>query len=669
METNCAHVRSVKRKTTKTWQCDKCDKWYHFKCVGVTASIENHDWECAKCLKIPAKPESIRSAVSSKQRIINLELQRLEEEKALETRFLNRKYEILAKSEIDGGSVRSHTISRTKQWLEKIENFSVDSEKITKVDNWSKPLESDQRELYTLTNGHIAARKALSTDLPTFSGKPEEWPLFYSAFVESTKLCGYSHSENLLRLQKSLKGKALEAVSSHIMLPQNVPEVIRTLKLLFGRPEIIMNTLLQKLRMECAPKSDNLDSLINYAISVRNLCSTLEASGLESHKNNPMLLQELVGKLPSQIKLNWALYISHDNADISKFSKWLFDIAEAVAKVNPMQTMNKAGSNIHIHEKEPTKCDETPCIICGKNHTIEKCTTFLEMKLSDRWDKVHQLKLCRLCLHKHGYYRCSDNKCPYEGCNARHHKLLHKCISFPTVTTHSNSTIENKTYFKIVPVILHNKDTSVKIFAFLDDGSNATLLQRDICDQLGLEGEAKNLCLKWTSETSRVEEDSLQVDVFISGCKEMSKKYELSNIRTVKNLSLPMQNVLKQDLESYPYLRNIPITTYSNASPKILIGLNNSYVCNSLKTIEGNRNEPSVTKTRLGWVIHGGNEVSMEKTVGFHNKEYCHCDDEIEKLQRVVSEYMSLENVGCKYELVSEEEKRAIQILEKTLIL
>ncbi|XP_075158173.1 uncharacterized protein LOC142231450 [Haematobia irritans] len=249
-------------------------------------------------------------------------------------------------------------------------------------------------------------------------------------------------------------------------------------------------------------RPNNLDSLINYAISVRNLCSTLEASGLESHKNIPMLLQELVG-------------------------------------------------------------------------------------------------------------------------------------------------------------------TSVKIFAFLDDGSNATLLQRDICDQLGLEGEAKNLCLKWTSETSRVEEDSLQVDVFISGCKEMSKKYELSNVRTVKNLSLPMQNVLKQDLESYPYLRNIPITTYSNASPKILIGLNNSYVCNSLKTIEGNRNEPSVTKTRLGWVIHGGNEVSMEKTVGFHNKEYCHCDDEIEKLQRVVSEYMSLENVGCKYELVSEEEKRAIQILEK----
>lgn len=105
------------------------------------------------------------------------------------------------------------------------------------------------------------------------------------------------------------------------MLPQNVAKVIRTLKVIIGRPEIIINSLLDKIRSEAVLKSDKLDDLISYAISVRNLCSTLEAFGLEAHKNNPLFLQELVDKLPTQTKLNWDMYIVHKDADISIFSK------------------------------------------------------------------------------------------------------------------------------------------------------------------------------------------------------------------------------------------------------------------------------------------------------------------------------------------------------------
>ena len=63
-----------------------------------------------------------------------------------------------------------------------------------------------------LNQEQIAAWHALSKELPTFSGRPEEWPLFLSVFDETTTACNFSDQENLSRLQRCLKGKALEAV-------------------------------------------------------------------------------------------------------------------------------------------------------------------------------------------------------------------------------------------------------------------------------------------------------------------------------------------------------------------------------------------------------------------------------------------------------------------------
>lgn len=30
-------------------QCDNCDKWSHFSCVGVRQEIEDYEWLCNRC--------------------------------------------------------------------------------------------------------------------------------------------------------------------------------------------------------------------------------------------------------------------------------------------------------------------------------------------------------------------------------------------------------------------------------------------------------------------------------------------------------------------------------------------------------------------------------------------------------------------------------------------
>lgn len=94
------------------------------------------------------------------------------------------------------------------------------------------------------TPHQLAARQVISRELPVFAGDPIEWPLFISSYNHSTEACGYSNSENLLRLQRSLKGAAKEAVSSFLLHPSTVPDVLSTLQTLYGRPEQIVHNLI-----------------------------------------------------------------------------------------------------------------------------------------------------------------------------------------------------------------------------------------------------------------------------------------------------------------------------------------------------------------------------------------------------------------------------------------
>uniref|UniRef100_A0A182VSD3 Uncharacterized protein n=1 Tax=Anopheles minimus TaxID=112268 RepID=A0A182VSD3_9DIPT len=91
-----------------------------------------------------------------------------------------------------------------------------------------------------LSQSQRDAWKSVGKELPTFSGSPHQWWLFISSFEHSTAICGFSDDENLLRLQKALKGDAVEAVISLLLLPSGLKEGMATLKLRFGRPDVIV---------------------------------------------------------------------------------------------------------------------------------------------------------------------------------------------------------------------------------------------------------------------------------------------------------------------------------------------------------------------------------------------------------------------------------------------
>ncbi len=69
-----------------------------------------------------------------------------------------------------------------------------------------------------------------------------------------------------------------------------------------------------------------------------------------------------------------------------------------------------------------------------------------------------------------------------------------------------------KTLLKIIPVQLKDPNSQansvVNPFALLDYASTVTLIEKDIADNLGLEGPKSDLKLKWTNNVYNEETDS-----------------------------------------------------------------------------------------------------------------------------------------------------------------
>ncbi|XP_067635662.1 uncharacterized protein [Eurosta solidaginis] len=184
----------------------------------------------------------------------------------------------------------------------------------------SSPIQNSQTQML------MPAYNRKLQDLPQFSGSPEEWPMFIVAFRETTNMFSYTNVENLLRLQKSLKGDARSKVESLLIHPSSVNTLISSLEFHFGRPEVLIRSQLAKARAFPSITSGKVHEIVNLSAMVTNLVAFLENAGALPHLSNPTLLDELVSKLPIYKREGWARHtfmINKPYPTVSEFSLWL----------------------------------------------------------------------------------------------------------------------------------------------------------------------------------------------------------------------------------------------------------------------------------------------------------------------------------------------------------
>lgn len=140
------------------------------------------------------------------------------------------------------------------------------------------------------------------------------------------------------------------------------------------------------------------------------------------------------------------------------------------------------------------------------------------------------------------------------------------------------------------------------MFAFLDEGSSGTLIEQNLAEQLEIKGPNMPLCLTWTANMTRAENKSQLVSLEVSGLGRQ-KRYRLENARTVECLNLPTQTLRFSELQDkFRHLVGLPVSSYENAMPQLLLGLGDLTLAipRKIKEINGG---PIAAKTKLGWCI------------------------------------------------------------------
>ncbi|XP_055522378.1 uncharacterized protein LOC129716568 [Wyeomyia smithii] len=534
------------------------------------------------------------------------------------------------------------------------------------------------------TKAQLAVRSGVTKKLPTFSGKPEEWPLFYSSFQASNEACGFSDVENLVRLQECLKGPALEMVRGQLLLPKSVPKVVEKLRILYGRPEQLLQCHLEKVRKLESPKAGKLASFVPFGTAVEQLCEHLEAAELKQHLVNPLLIQDLVDKLPDNDKREWVRYKrGKKRVTLRTFTNFISEIvAEAceanvcldykplskpVAEVQLGKGKVKEKGAVYNHGEYTSgagneeRKKQKPCRVCERtDHRLRYCEDSKKLPYVDRKRIVDRFKLCQVCLNDHGTAQCKFKlRCNVGECREAHNPLLHPVQG--VVSAHIRA--DNVTFFRMIPVNLHCGERTVTVLAFLDEGASVTLVEKSLVDRLGAVGVAEKLTIKWTADIARVEKESRRLNLWVSAL-DADEKLLLKTVRTVGKLMLPQQKLDAEELlDQYAYMRGLPIPSY-NGRPEILIGLNNIHTFAPIEANIGSVADPIAVRCKLGWTVYGPRQTNTAEASGAYLG--VHQDVSNETLYDLLKSHYALEESVVSVPRESVEDGRARKILELT---
>lgn len=351
--------------------------------------------------------------------------------------------------------------------------------------------------------------------LPKFSGSPEEWQTFLESFQSTTAEFEYSDLHNIMRLRDSLGGKARETVESLLTNSRNVNSIMNILSETYGRPEQLIKSQIQKVRSLTPVNESDLNALISYANKVTNMTTFIQSVGGEYHLSNPILLSELLSKLPVSKRIQWAekcLSMGHVPSIID-FSSWL----QGLGKIINMVSDSLPADNSSFDKKSKryactsTSVDSKQCKLCGKGcKSLAVCEEFSALSLESRWEKVKSMKVCFSCLKSgHQAPKCfSKKRCNTNSCQQFHHRLLHKDrVTRPSTEPSTSSqsqalnlvtpyNVESSTsnqaqarnclvdvntgsgsvLFQVIPVRLYGSDKSEVVYAFVDDGANVSMI-------------------------------------------------------------------------------------------------------------------------------------------------------------------------------------------------
>jgi hypothetical protein len=213
-------------------------------------------------------------------------------------------------------------------------------------------------------------------------------------------------------------------------------------------------------------------------------------------------------------------------------------------------------------------------------------------------------------------------------------------------------------YFQILPVTVFGKNgRCIDTCALLDSASDVTLIDDQLCKDLGLKGVSKKL--KVNTMGSSLSMPSMCVSLSIKSKEEPGALPLWIQEAWTKHGGFNCPTVRNSDVSDLQHLQGLNLQDINPKDVKMLIGANVPRAHFQLELRHGQEHEPVAIHTPLGWCIMGGSSHDVDATVNLMMSEDA-------DLHKSIEQFWSTESFGVTVNLkhpASLEDQRALEIL------
>ncbi|XP_025997196.2 uncharacterized protein LOC105199694 [Solenopsis invicta] len=484
-------------------------------------------------------------------------------------------------------------------------------------------------------------------NLPSFSGKYDEWFPFRDTFVSvihsNTEL---SNIQRLQYLRASLTGDAGKVVDSLEISDVNYEVAWTLLKERYDNKRVIVQSHIKALIELPSMAKENHVELRKIADGAARHLHALQALKRPTDKWDDLLIHVLSSKLDAVTLREWQSSLVGNELPTQKqffdFITRQCQMLEATGKSSAAAAKTSSARLQSCVKKQ--SCATTikkKCHFCQGEHSVYYCRDFLALATKRRIAEIRDRKLCSNCLRSssHASSECISGGCRI--CQAKHNTLLHVSNAFPgssgrnagdtetsklsnlmvaQLTTASSVLRSGQSLLSTAVVYVYDSQGSLRPGrALLDSGSQANLISKKYLTSLGLTSHPLNVSLSGVNGTASTTAQVVEVKLQ-SRLTSYNASIECVVADRVTD-PLPASS-LKQNAIDVP--RNIKLADprfYASTDIDILIRVDIFWELLCVGQIKIPDRRLTLQKTQLGWVIGGpvsNSLASASRVNSFH---------------------------------------------------
>ena len=510
----------------------------------------------------------------------------------------------------------------------------------------------------TSSSSSSALTKLPKLDLKSFDGNLVEWISFRDMFESSIhQSSSIPKIQKLVYLKSLLQGEAARLVQSIVLSDANYDTAWKLLNERYQNDREILFSVLRKLFSQ-NPSCSSANSIRQLVDTTKECIRSMEILNLVPDKaTEAIILYVIIQKLDQASREIWEQNLKGTTVPpLKDLFEFLEQRARALAASMPIQVpkskpqreeSNKRVQSFHGQSNSKCKCCQ------GDFHPFYKCSKFLSLGISARYDLLKKNNCCFNCLNEnHSSKSCSNlHRC--RQCNQKHHSLLHKesnsqaqsndeVKSCPaSISSHHSSNDSSPTQGLLVTAItqVEGKNGHHQLCrAFLDSGSTASFVTQSCVNRLGLK-QRKSLVEVFGLAATSVGTASSIVSLHFQPYFDKTVNFHVEALVIPKlTHNIPDSAVISKE---YSYLKHVKLADPSWHQPApvdILLGSDIFWTLVGTQRLTGPKGSPVAIDSKLGWLISGNLKPKTNtKQVEVHFSSQNSLDKQLEKFWEIES--------------------------------